>query len=338
MSEILLIGGGGYVGTAMAAYLMGNKNRISIIDNFSYEHQITNQGLYTNPNVKYEFLDYCKQIDLEKICKKANEVDAIVLLAGLVGDPITKKYPLQSNQVNKIGMKNLIERLSKNSNKTKHLIFISTCSNYGMMPDHTLADEGSELLPLSLYAKAKVGIEKLVLEKTSAGLINGTVLRFATAFGLSHRMRFDLTVNQFTREIALGNELLVFDADTWRPYCHVNDFARLVEMIIQSDESLTKGQIFNAGGDNNNFTKRGLIELLSTKLNVENVSFKENGGDPRNYRVSFRKVKDILNFEPKYSVEDGIDEILGAIQSGFFQTNVDNNNIYGNYKLIERDG
>ena len=310
MSKILLIGGGGYVGTAMATYFLNRNHEILIIDSFSYGHQITNQGLVTNPNVEYEFLDYCKCQDIEQIGEKTSDVDAIVILAGLVGDPITKKYPVQSNQINQLGMSNLIEHLSKGANKSKKLIFISTCSNYGLMSEDKLADEESELSPLSLYAEAKVEMERLVVEKTLAGTLNGTVLRFATAFGLSHRMRFDLTVNQFTREIALGNNLLVFDADTWRPYCHVNDFARLVDMVIQSDNSITKGQIFNAGGDSNNYTKRGLIELLSNKLNVENVTFKHNGGDPRNYRVSFKKIKSALNFEPKYSVEDGIDEIL----------------------------
>ena len=275
---------------------------------------------------------------MEQICKKASYADAIVILAGLVGDPITKKYPVQSNQTNLLGMSNLIEHLSKGANKSKKVIFISTCSNYGLMPEDKLADEKSELSPLSLYAKAKVEMEKLVIDKTLAGTIHGTVLRFATAFGLSHRMRFDLTVNQFTREIALGNDLLVFDADTWRPYCHVNDFARLVDMVIQSDSSVTKGQIFNAGGDSNNYTKRGLIELLSNKLNVENVTYKNNGVDPRNYRVSFNKIKSALNFEPKYSVEDGIDEILNAIQRGFYRTDIDDNNMYGNYWLNECDG
>ena len=104
MSKILLIGGGGYVGTAMATYFLNRNHEILIIDSFSYGHQITNQGLFTNPNVEYEFLDYCTRQDIEQICEKTSDVDAIVILAGLVGDPITKKYPVQSNQINLLGM------------------------------------------------------------------------------------------------------------------------------------------------------------------------------------------------------------------------------------------
>ena len=119
-------------------------------------------------------------------------------------------------------------------------------------------------------------MENVIIDHTKKGNLNGTVLRFASAFGISDRMRFDLTVNQFTREVAIGKDLLVFDADTWRPYCHVNDFARLADVVINSEDNLTRGEIFNAGGDENNFTKRSLVELIGTKLDVSGVSYKEN--------------------------------------------------------------
>ena len=227
----------------------------------------------------------------------------------------------------------MIEAFSKQSYGDKNVIFVSTCSNYGLMPEGQLADETSELSPLSLYAKAKVEMENVIIDHTKKGNLNGTVLRFATAFGISDRMRFDLTVNQFTREVAIGKDLLVFDADTWRPYCHVNDFARLADVVIQSEDRLTRGEIFNAGGDENNFTKRSLVELIGTKLDVSGVSYKENGGDPRNYKVSFNKLNEVLNFRPQFSVEDGIDEIIDAINRGFFIKDVDQNNLFGNYTL-----
>lgn len=337
MTKILLIGGGGYVGAAMANYFLGKNDEVIIVDKFVYGHQITNQGLLTHQKVHYHYLDYCQAADLNDICAIGHDADAIIMLAGLVGDPITKKYPELSGVVNDTGMRHMVDQFSAEGYGDKQIIFVSTCSNYGLMPEGQLADEESALSPLSLYARAKVEMEKIVIDKTNEGLLNGTVLRFATAFGLSNRMRFDLTVNQFTREIVLGNPLLVFDADTWRPYCHVNDFARLAEVIINADNAKTRGEIFNAGGDVNNFTKRGLIELLGTKLDTSNVSYKENGGDPRNYQVSFNKLKSILNFEPKFHVEDGMDEIIDAIGKGFFKETVDGNNLFGNYVLNEHN-
>ena len=333
MACILLIGGGGYVGTGMINYFTENNNQVIVVDNFIYGHQITNQGLLTNTNISYHFLDYTNHANLAEICKLGHGADAIIILAGLVGDPITKKYPDLSDSTNDFGMRYMIDEFSRESYGDKQIIFVSTCSNYGLMKDGQLADETSELSPLSLYAKAKVEMEKIILEKTVEGSLNGTILRFATAFGMSNRMRFDLTVNQFTREIAVGNELVVFDADTWRPYCHVNDFARLADVVINADNDLTRGEVFNAGGDENNYTKRGLIDLIGAKLDNSKVSYSENGGDPRNYKVSFQKLNDTLHFQPKYSVEDGIDEIISAIQCGFFTQDVEQNNLFGNYSL-----
>ena len=102
---------------------------------------------------------------------------------------------------------------------------MSTCSNYGLIKGDYLADEEHDLNPLSLYAKSKVNIEKYILSLYKKSSMRPTILRFATAFGLSPRMRFDLTVNQFTKELKLNKKLQVFDENTWRPYCHVKDFA-----------------------------------------------------------------------------------------------------------------
>ena len=163
------------------------------------------------------------------------------------------------------------------------------------MDENKLANE-IELKPLSLYAEAKVEIEKYILENHNNKSTISTIW-FATAFGLSTRMRFDLTINEFTRYLALGKSLDVYDADTWRPYCHVIDFARLIEIVLNSDSKLVKNQVFNSGGDINNFTKRGIVNKIIYQIHGSKVNYVLKGSDPRNYRVSFQKVKSILNFE-----------------------------------------
>ena len=152
------------------------------------------------------------------------------ILAGLVGDPITKKFPYEAHDINDIALRGCIDQL--NGRGLNKVIFVSTCSNYGLIQDDVLADEDFELTPLSLYAKSKVGAEKHLLSLKGQTDYHPTILRFATAFGLAPRMRFDLTVNEFTREVAEGNELVVYDAHTWRPYCHVRDFARLIGRVL----------------------------------------------------------------------------------------------------------
>ena len=154
----------------------------------------------------------------------------VVVLGGLVGDPITKKYPNESKLINDLGITEVIESLKNKS--LKKVVFISTCSNYGLIEGSAKADENFELNPLSLYAKSKVRAEQYLMNQQSKVNYSATVLRFATAFGIAPRMRFDLTVNEFVKELYEKGEILVYDADTWRPYCHVNDFARLVRIVL----------------------------------------------------------------------------------------------------------
>ena len=133
-------------------------------------------------------------------------------------------------------------------------------------------------------------IENYILNLKSKIRISPTILRFSTAFGLSPRMRFDLTINQFTKSIYQKESLLVFDAETWRPYCHVNDFALALEKVIESDKKLTDFEIFNVGGEKNNYTKKQITELILKQLPHSNkVSFTNKKFDPRNYRVNFSK-------------------------------------------------
>ena len=129
----------------------------------------------------------------------------MVILGGLVGDPITKRYPEQSALVNDKAIFDTIDCLD--GANVGRVVFVSTCSNYGLMPEGQIAHENSDLNPLSLYAKSKVNAEKHLLGKKGDASYSATILRFATAFGLAPRMRFDLTVNEFTRDVFLQKDL-----------------------------------------------------------------------------------------------------------------------------------
>ena len=252
-----------------------------------------------------------------------------MLLAGLVGDPITKKYPEYSNEINFKGIQNLIDVILKN--KVKKFIFISTCSNYGLIKEKELATENFKLDPKSLYAKQKVEAEKYIMKfkKKTDSIVS--ILRFATAFGVSERMRFDLTVNEFVMNLHFGKKLLVYDPDTWRPYCHVIDFARLIEIVLNSANSLINFETFNAGGDFNNCTKRMLVDKIKNYYESPKIEFQQKGPDPRNYRVDFSKVKNTLKFMPKYSIEDGILEIRDYLNSKTFENQNQSLDMMGNY-------
>ena len=328
MKNILIIGGEGYIGNVVARKLLDSGYRVTSYDNLLFNN---NQCvLYKIQNPKYQFI-YGDMLNTEQLQKALDGVECVVLLAGLVGDPITKKYPDESAAINDKGVKNVIDLCAEKN--IDNFIFVSTCSNYGLIKDDELAHEEFELNPLSLYAKSKVNAEKHILSLLGKTKMNPTILRFATAFGLSPRMRFDLTVNEFTRDLAMGNELLVYDADTWRPYCHVEDFARLIQIVLETPQEKVSFEVFNAGGDVNNATKQMIIDLILKKIPNGKVLYQGHGSDPRNYRANFSKVKSVLGFEPKYTLQDGIDELVDAINNHIFDHINEDLTFFGNYEI-----
>jgi len=328
VNSVLLLGGEGYIGNIVVKNLLENGYSVISYDYLLYDnHQCVLNKIHSK---KYYFV-YGDILDKKKLQRTIKKADVVVLFAGLVGDPITKKYPVESSVINDRGVKSVIDLCAKYN--TDKFIFISTCSNYGLIKNDKLVDENHELTPLSLYAKSKVNAEKYILSLQGHTRMNPTILRFATAFGLSPRMRFDLTISEFTRDLALGKELLIYDAHTWRPYCHVQDFARLICMVIESPIDKVSFEVFNAGGDVNNATKQMIVNTILKKIPNGKVRFQEHGSDSRNYRVSFEKVKSVLGFELKYTIQDGINELIEAINSHVFDHVDENRNFFGNYEI-----
>ena len=326
--RVLLIGGAGYIGVPLARRLLASGHLVRTLDRLIYNNGSSLLGQAPEPASEFIFGDMGDDATLDRAL---DEVTDVVILAGLVGDPITKKFPDQSQTVNEQALKHCIDRL--NGRGLDKVVFISTCSNYGMISDNEVAHEGFALNPLSLYAKAKVAAETYLLSLKGHVDYHATVLRFATAFGLAPRMRFDLTVNEFARELFLGKELVVYDADTWRPYCHVRDFARLILRVLDAPPGAVSFEVFNGGGDANNLTKRQIVTLALQHLPAGRVVYRENSADPRNYRVDFRKVRDTLQFEPEFDVNYGIAEIIAALRSHLLDDVDTRPNFYGNYEL-----
>lgn len=328
MKKVLLIGGEGYIGNIVSQRLLQEKYFVISYDNLIYRNQQCVLHKMSNSNYKFIYGDI---LDSKLIKKTLTDIDYVVLLAGLVGDPITKKYPKESKLINDIGIKNVIDICSESD--VEKLIFISTCSNYGLIKGNQLADENFELNPLSLYANSKVNAENYILSLKGKTKMSATILRFATAFGLSPRMRFDLTISEFTRELSIQNNLLVYDADTWRPYCHVGDFARLIQKVLEAKEDKVSFEVFNAGGDINNATKQMIVDEILKKVPFGKVDYKKHGTDPRNYRVDFSKVRSVLDFEPKYTIKNGIDELVIALKNHIFEFVESDKLLFGNYKI-----
>ena len=328
MENILIIGSQGYIGTVLCTELIKKKLNIIGVDNFIYSQK----KIYFKSK-QYSFLK-CDLRNVNKIAKIANSVSQVVILAGLVGDPITKKYKKLSEDINFKGIKKLIYALNKTN--IKKLIFVSTCSNYGIKNSNKLVREEDVLSPVSLYANHKVKIENILLKKKFN--FAPVILRFATAFGVSPRMRFDLTVNEFVRDAIFKKYIEVYEPKTYRPYCHVKDFSEIIYKVIKIDSKIISKEVFNCGSNVNNFSKLSIANLI--KKHIKNIKIKINYAvkDRRNYKVDFTKVRKFLNFKPKYSVNKGIKEIINYIKINknykIFKDYSSNN--FGNYKIIKR--
>jgi nucleoside-diphosphate-sugar epimerase len=321
-SNVIILGGAGYIGTEVSNFFIKKKYKVKAIDNLIYNQP--------KPKKQKNFLFQKLDIDkVDKIEKLISQDDIVIILAGLVGDPVTKKYPVVSKKINENSIINVIKLCIKK--KIEHLVFVSTCSNYGVVKNNEVVNEKSKLNPISLYAKSKVKIEKY-LQKNKKSKTKITILRFATAFGLSSRMRFDLTINEFVREIFLKNSLEVYESETWRPYCHVKDFALAIFKVIKTKRSKTL-EIYNVGSNKNNYTKKMIVQKIGKFLDINNVKYVDKQKDFRNYRVNFSKIKKNLRLSLKYSVEYGIKEIIHSMKKNNFRDLNKVKDNYGNYKI-----
>jgi nucleoside-diphosphate-sugar epimerase len=324
---VLVAGGAGYIGSVLVPRLLESGYGVRVLDALIYANGDSLSGVLERDGFNFVRGDIRSPSTVERALEGVTDV---VLLAALVGDPVCKSNPELARAVNVDGALNLLT--AARSAGVERFVFASTCSNYGLREGDDLATEEDELHPLSLYAETKVEMERNLL----SGPVEpaATVLRVATAFGISPRMRFDLTVSEFTRELALGHELEVYDADTWRPYCHVADISRAIATVLEAPVDTVAGQVFNAGGEEGNFTKRMIVEAGLAALDGEgSVIWTEGGDDARNYRVSFAKIQSALGFTPEHSVPGSIARLVEAIRAGLFSDADSRALFHGNREL-----
>ena len=199
-------------------------------------------------------------------------VDAVVHLAAIVGDPACGRDPELSNAVNVEGTAALVA--DARAAGVERFLFASTCSNYGRMADPTVPiDETGELRPVSLYAEQKVAIEQRAARAAARTACPPPACASRPSTASGHRMRFDLTVNEFTRDLWADRKLDVFGETFWRPYVHVRDAARAVALVLASPREKVAGRVFNAGHSDENYRKLDLVELITGRLGRGDVDY-----------------------------------------------------------------
>ena len=311
-NKVLITGAAGYIGSVLTRELLNRGYFVRGMD-ILYFGDKSLEEIYSHPNFEFVKGDIRKKNDINVAIR---EMDAVVHLAAIVGDPACAKQPELAEETNWVATKSLYDLCSE-TNHIKQFIFASTCSNYGLMEGNGFVKEDSPLKPISHYAKMKVKFEKYLLKNIPSNGMAATSLRFSTVYGLSPRMRFDLTVNEFMREVTMGNELLVFGEQFWRPYCHVIDLARSCIIILKSDKEKVAQNVFGVGSTKENYTKHMIVDEILKLVPNANIKYVLKEEDPRNYRVDFLKINNELGFKITKTVPEGLREIHNSLKNGF---------------------
>ncbi len=308
---VLVSGGAGYIGSHLVRELLAAGTSVRVVDSLAVGTGSSLNRYRADP--RFEFMHG----DVRDPSIRAGalaQASAVVHLAAVVGDPACAKNETVAREVNRAATRALLEEAE--SAGCRRFVFASTCSNYGRLADgETYATEDWPLRPVSLYAETKVAAELDVIAAARAQFVT-TCLRFATVYGVSPRMRFDLTLNEFTRDALLNGELVVYGEQFWRPYVHVRDAARAVVAVLDADPVIIAGEVFNVGDTAQNFRKQDLVQLIVARLPATTVERVARAEDPRDYRVSFDKIRTSLGFAVTRTVPDGIDEVLALLRSG----------------------
>jgi nucleoside-diphosphate-sugar epimerase len=318
MSEnghILITGGAGYIGSLLTSELLRANYRVTVLDDllFGGESLI---GFLPHPNFHFVKTNVTDPRAIRDNVRGEWQVpQAIVHLAAIVGFPACQAVGRQvAWRYNVEATKMVFEQAADLG--VGRCVFASTYSNYGLSPEGKPVTEESPLNPQSLYAETKIAAEEYLLNQKDAPTAPLS-FRFATLYGISPRTRFDLIVNQFVLEAFTKRELIIYQRGYSRSFVHVRDAVRGIIMGLEAPEEKIRGQVFNLGTPEGNYTKDEIVGLVLKRMPETVVEYKDLtfGGDMRDITVSFEKIRRVLGFDTTLTVDDGVREVLYALKT-----------------------
>lgn len=298
--NILVTGGAGYIGTVLVPKLLDDGHRVTVLDNLTFGLD----GLLVNFSNKNFKLINESVYQSGFIKKNLDSFDFVIHLAAIVGYPACKKDPELAEKINKIATEQICDLLVK---KNKPILYASTGSNYGAVVGE-ICNEETKLNPVSVYGETKTAAEKIV-----QGTNNFLNYRFATAFGVSPRMRLDLLINDFVYQAIKNKNLTIYEKNFKRTFIHVLDIAdNIIYGMDQFNE--LKNNVYNIGSNEMNFSKFQLAGLIKKKINFY-LHYAEIGSDEdkRNYEVDYTKAIK-AGFKTKIDINTGLDELIKVCQ------------------------
>jgi nucleoside-diphosphate-sugar epimerase len=325
LKTILVVGGAGYIGSVLIKQLLDKGYKVKILDKllFGKEHL---SEFENNENLKLIHGDISNVGD---IFDSIENVDAVVQLGEIVGDPACELDPKRTQQINYISC-TLLARICKYF-QINRFIYASSCSVYGASNKNLLSEE-SPLRPVSLYARMKIESEKSILDLAD-NVFCPSIVRFSTVFGKSPRMRFDLVVNILTLKAVKEGKLTIFGGDQWRPHVHVSDAAKSIVTILESPLEKVREEVFNVGSNENNYTINQIGKMVKECIPEAELVIDNKEVDKRDYKIDFSKIKTELGYVADFSVMDGIKEITAALREGKYQNY--NDKEFSNHKMYQ---
>ena len=328
--RVLITGGAGYIGSLLTGRLLAAGNDVVVVDNLLFGGDSVLAYL-SHPNFRFRKAD----VAAESLSRDLTGVDVVYHLAALVGFPVCQAVGEEvAFRFNRDATRLVFDAAEKAG--ASRFIFASTYSNYGVATDSRPVTEESDLHPQSLYARTKIASEEFLLEQARRSRLAVIIPRFTTLFGVSPRTRFDLLVNQFVLEALVLRKLVLFQGNYRLSFVHVQDVVRALHLFATAPIETVRGQIFNVGAQDGNYTKVEIIELIrrniaGVELEGRELSF---GSDMRDVAVSCTKIRERLGFEARTTPEEGIREVRDAISSGLIRE--PQSPRYRNHDLIVR--
>ncbi len=309
VEKVLVLGGAGYLGSALVPQLLARGYSVRVLDSFLFGEA---------PLAPWNGHPRCELVrgdvrDIEAVVQAVRGCDAVVHLAGIVGDSACEENQQLAIEVNGAATRMLVD--VARGFGVHRFLFASSCSVYGA--SDLPVNEHSKIAPLSVYAQTKADSEKILL-RSQAPDFHPILLRFGTLFGLSRRMRFDLVVNLLVARAVSAHRITIMNGDQWRPFLHVEDAARACVGCLAAPSSAVSGEIFNVGSESMNQQLDDVGEKVAAAVPGTEID-RITSADRRNYRVEFGKIESRLGFRCERTLESGIEEILEAVRSSSIQ-------------------